>query len=43
MLFFLGIWLLVLVLLAVCGAVGHRVHTLQKCPQQAAPGLAKDF
>ena len=44
LLFFLGIWLLVLAVLAVCGGVGYRVHVLTKQPQSAAPGaIAKDF
>ncbi len=43
LLFFLGIWLLVLAMLAVCGGVGYRVHVLTKQPQRATPGIAKDF
>ena len=44
LLFFLGIWLLVLAVLAVCAGVGYRVHVLTKQPQSAAPGaIAKDF
>ena len=44
LLFFLGIWLLMLMMLAVCGAVGYRVKMVTKSPQQAAPGaFTKDF
>jgi hypothetical protein len=44
LLFFLGIWLLVLALLAVFGGVGYRVHVLTKQPARAAPGaFTKDF
>lgn len=44
LLFFLGIWLLVFAVLAVCGGVGYRVHLLSQQPQRAAPGaIDKDF
>ena len=44
LLFFLGIWLLVLAVLAVCGGVGYRVHLLSQQSRRAAPGaIDKDF
>ena len=46
LLFFLGIWLLVLMLAALFGGVGYRVKMLQKSPQKALdqPGaFTKEF